>query len=216
MTLSLPFQYLLHEGVRKGATPFPGLLHLTIDPDLIVLSIMQGAIKYHFFQSLVWLDLRLNTDLPGHWRTLYPLVQWVGFIYIYILFFVFRSRETKKYSKINRSTKRFEFFFNLFISFWQTVSLYHNSPMWLDTRDASSCNRNLADFLSVTVKSASGYVCCEWYKQEAPGRIETQNTEKQNLLKKKILETKTPQTLKTTNLRLTQCFLLSYVTLSLK
>ena len=29
-----------------------------------------------FFESLVWLDLRLNPGLPGHWRTLYALLKW--------------------------------------------------------------------------------------------------------------------------------------------
>ena len=33
----------------KGATPFPGLLHFTLDPYLFMLSIKQGGIKYHFF-----------------------------------------------------------------------------------------------------------------------------------------------------------------------
>ena len=37
-----------------------------------------------FFESLVWLDLGLNPGLPDHWRTLYPLDQWAGQIYIYI------------------------------------------------------------------------------------------------------------------------------------
>ena len=46
------------------------------------------------FKSLVWLGLGLNPGLPDHWRTLYPLGQWVGiklffmvcdiYIYIYI------------------------------------------------------------------------------------------------------------------------------------
>ena len=30
-----------------------------------------------FLKSLVWLDLGLNPGLPDHWRTLYPLGQWV-------------------------------------------------------------------------------------------------------------------------------------------
>ena len=30
------------------ATPFPGLLHFTLDPHLIMLSAKQGGIKYHF------------------------------------------------------------------------------------------------------------------------------------------------------------------------
>ena len=30
----------------KGATLFPGLLHFTLDPYLIMLSVKQGGIKY--------------------------------------------------------------------------------------------------------------------------------------------------------------------------
>ena len=32
----------------KDATPFPGLLHFTLDWYLIMLSVKQGGIKYHF------------------------------------------------------------------------------------------------------------------------------------------------------------------------
>ena len=38
---------------REGAIPFLGLLHFTLDPYLIMLSVQQGSIKYHFFESLV-------------------------------------------------------------------------------------------------------------------------------------------------------------------
>ena len=34
--------------VGEGATPFPGFLHFTLDTYLILLSIKQGSIKYHF------------------------------------------------------------------------------------------------------------------------------------------------------------------------
>ena len=34
--------------VGEGATPFPGLLHFTLEPYLIMLSVKQGGIKYHF------------------------------------------------------------------------------------------------------------------------------------------------------------------------
>ena len=34
--------------VGEGATPFPGLLHFTLDTYLILLSVKQGGIKYHF------------------------------------------------------------------------------------------------------------------------------------------------------------------------
>ena len=36
------------EGVGEGATPFPGLLHFTLEPYLIMLSVKQGGIKFHF------------------------------------------------------------------------------------------------------------------------------------------------------------------------
>ena len=40
--------------VVEGATPFPGLLHLTLDPYLIILSVKQGSIKYNFLS--LWYD----------------------------------------------------------------------------------------------------------------------------------------------------------------
>ena len=39
--------------VCGGATPIPGLLHFTLDPYLIMLSVKQGGIKCYFFESLV-------------------------------------------------------------------------------------------------------------------------------------------------------------------
>ena len=44
-----PFSKATTLRCRGGATPFPGLLHFTIDPYLIVLSVKQGGIKYHFW-----------------------------------------------------------------------------------------------------------------------------------------------------------------------
>ena len=48
------FDSLLHQGVGEGATPFPGLLHFTLDPYLIMLSVKQRGIKYHFLS--LWYD----------------------------------------------------------------------------------------------------------------------------------------------------------------
>ena len=48
VTRKLPFQWLLHQGVGEGATPFPGLLQFALDTYLISLSVKQGSIKYHF------------------------------------------------------------------------------------------------------------------------------------------------------------------------
>ena len=46
-----------HRGLGKGTTLFPGFLHFTLDPYLIMLSVKQGGIKYHF-----WV---LGMTLPG-------------------------------------------------------------------------------------------------------------------------------------------------------
>ena len=45
------FYELLDQRVREGTTPFPGLLHFTVDLYLTMLSVKQGGIKYHFFES---------------------------------------------------------------------------------------------------------------------------------------------------------------------
>ena len=37
---------------RRGRYSFPGLLHFTLDTYLIMLSVKQGGIKYHFFLDL--------------------------------------------------------------------------------------------------------------------------------------------------------------------
>ena len=42
----LPFQWLLHRGVREGATPFHRLFNFTLDPYLYMLSVKQGGIKF--------------------------------------------------------------------------------------------------------------------------------------------------------------------------
>ena len=53
----VPFsiRWLLHQGVGEGATPFPGLTHFTLDLYLIMLSVKQAGIKYHFLS--LWYDL---------------------------------------------------------------------------------------------------------------------------------------------------------------
>ena len=63
--LKAPFSLATTPGVWEGTTLFPGLHHFTLDQYLIMVSVKQGGIKYNFFESLVWLDLRLNPGLPG-------------------------------------------------------------------------------------------------------------------------------------------------------
>ena len=55
--------------VGEDATPFPGLLHFTLDMYLIMLNVKQGGIKYHFW-VFVMTRLGLKPGLPSHWRTL--------------------------------------------------------------------------------------------------------------------------------------------------
>ena len=43
---------------------------LTFDMYFIMVNIKQEDIKYHFLESLVWLDLGLNPSLPDRWLTL--------------------------------------------------------------------------------------------------------------------------------------------------
>ena len=47
--------YALLQVIGDGATPFPGLLHFTLDSYLIMLCVKQGGIKYHFLSF--WYDL---------------------------------------------------------------------------------------------------------------------------------------------------------------
>ena len=73
----LPFQSLLYWSVGEGTTPFYGLLNLTLDPPLLMLSVKQGDIKNQFLSH--WYDSTSDwTPVPDHWRTLFSLGQWPG------------------------------------------------------------------------------------------------------------------------------------------
>ena len=50
-----PFSIATTLRCREGATPFPGLLHFTLDPYLILLSFKKGGVNYHFLS--LWYDL---------------------------------------------------------------------------------------------------------------------------------------------------------------
>ena len=51
---------------RGGCYTFPWIAPLTLDPYLIMINVKHDIIKYIFFESLVWLDLRLKSSLPEH------------------------------------------------------------------------------------------------------------------------------------------------------
>ena len=76
-----PFLIALYRGVGESATPFPGLLHFTLDPYLII----------PFFEFLVWLDQGLNPNLPNHWQTLYSLGQWPKTIFTILHLYLYYS-----------------------------------------------------------------------------------------------------------------------------
>ena len=77
--LKAPFLIATTQRCREGATPFLGLLHFTVDPYLIMLSIKQGRSKYNFW---IFSMTRHETksSFPGPLVTLYPQI----YIYIYI------------------------------------------------------------------------------------------------------------------------------------
>ena len=50
-----PFSIASTSRCRGGWYPFPGLLHFTFDPYLIILSVKQDRIKYHSLS--LWYDL---------------------------------------------------------------------------------------------------------------------------------------------------------------
>ena len=49
-----PFSIAITPRYWGGRYSFPGLLHFTLDPYLIMLSVKQGGIKYHFLS--LWYD----------------------------------------------------------------------------------------------------------------------------------------------------------------
>ena len=49
-----PFSIATTPRCRGGRYSFPGLLYFTLDPYLIILSVKQGSIKYHFLS--LWYD----------------------------------------------------------------------------------------------------------------------------------------------------------------
>ena len=51
-------------GVEEGTTPFPGLLHFTLDLYLITLNVNKGGIKYYFLS--LWYD-SIRDGTPVSW-----------------------------------------------------------------------------------------------------------------------------------------------------
>ena len=56
--LKAPFSIATTPRCRGGRYSFPGLLYFTLDPYLIMLSVKQEGIKYHFLS--LWYDSTLD------------------------------------------------------------------------------------------------------------------------------------------------------------
>ena len=80
--------YKIKSKVSEGdpkATLFPGLLHFTLDPYLIMLSVKQGGIKYHFLShwyDSTWDWMQVSRAIGKH-SNHHANVQ-VQYIYTYI------------------------------------------------------------------------------------------------------------------------------------
>ena len=66
-----PFSIAKTPRRRRGHYSFPGLLHFTLDPYLVMLSVKQSRIKYHFLSFLYDLTWDWTPDLLDRWWTLY-------------------------------------------------------------------------------------------------------------------------------------------------
>ena len=61
---------------RRGAAPFPGLLHFTLDPYVISMNVKQGGSKFHFW-VLGMTRLEIELWFPE------PLVNTLPIVIIY-------------------------------------------------------------------------------------------------------------------------------------
>ena len=79
----------------KGATPFPGLLHYTLDTYPILLCVKQGGIKYHlknFWYDATWdwtLVARIRLNQRKFWERIFERDKTVNKVSTVFLIFQF-------------------------------------------------------------------------------------------------------------------------------
>ena len=78
-----PFSIATTPRCRGGRYSFPGLLYFTLDPYLIMLSVKQGVIKYHF--------LSLWYDSTWDYFSLYIYISLSLSLYLYIYIYIYIS-----------------------------------------------------------------------------------------------------------------------------
>ena len=78
-----PFSIATSPKCKGGHYAFPGLLHFTIDMYLILLSIKQGGIKYHF-KVFGMMRPAIDSRSPGTLANTLLTRQYI-YIYIYII-----------------------------------------------------------------------------------------------------------------------------------
>ena len=59
-----PFSIATTPRWSGGATPFPELLHFTLDPYFVMLSVKQGSIKYYYLS--LWYDSTWDWTPASH------------------------------------------------------------------------------------------------------------------------------------------------------
>ena len=80
--LKASFSIAITRRCRRDATPFPGLFHFTLDTYIILLSVKQGGIKYHF-KVLGMTGPGIEPKSPG------PLANTTHLAYIYIYIYIY-------------------------------------------------------------------------------------------------------------------------------
>ena len=113
-----PFSLATTSRWRGGCHSFPGLLHFTLDPYLIMLCVKQGDIKY-FFLSL-WYDSTWDWS-PFSWAIGKHSTH--SFLFHYNLTFFFFCQGLKKFfDSVSKPSTPFQFLFNLLLVLIQTFS----------------------------------------------------------------------------------------------
>ena len=82
----LPFQKLLHRGVREGTTPFPGLLHFTLDTYLILL-IKRYQVPFLKYDP-TWELTQVSHTISEHFthKRILTCAQWALIFHMYTMY----------------------------------------------------------------------------------------------------------------------------------
>ena len=95
-----PFSLNTTSKCQEERYSFPGLRHFTLDPNLIMLSIKQFGIKYHFWVFGITGPV-FETQSPGALTNTLSIGQWTGIhIYIHIYIYIYMYTNIHIYTHI--------------------------------------------------------------------------------------------------------------------